>query len=532
MIDTEHVLLETLQSILSAPLSAADLECSLLALGADSLQVAALSARMHRRWGIRLSVGRLLQLNRLGDLLELLPAQTHQPPPAPVVEADREHQQSPVQAMVYHEHFRNPDTTAYNIPILAELPQPISTQQFSDALQQVAADLPVLFARFYDQDGRFLWRFGERREIPVQRFADLDEARKAFVQPFRLGHDVLLRAAIVPFDGRQTCLMLDFSHIVADGVSVGMFVERLKSALSGNGSSKPAPGGAMPHIWQADDAWHEQQRADRRFWQTLLQEVGPKPVWPGLPELPPRTAPGYGYAVQYTDLDDRQAGAFRALAKRSGSTPFTLALLLLALLQTQLLQTWRSHLGVVVSGRSDADTFESFGMFVNALILPLPLEAGMSLQAAIDRLHQRVLSALEHQTFPAAEQVQLCGGGRGDGSHPLLDVLFAFQNIDYQRIDLFGGRFRSFCEAKTMAQFGIVLHCFDLGAAGYQLQWEYCPHRFSHLSIATFSGMFVRLFQRLLEAEPSTTLGDLIDPRQAEGPAASLAATADFDFGD
>ncbi|KVE31241.1 condensation domain-containing protein [Burkholderia sp. TSV86] len=534
MTDTERALLDTLRSILSVPLSNDDLAHGLLALGADSLQAAAFSASIHRRWGVRIPVARLLQLERVSDLFALLPPQTRPLPPAPAPDPTRTHAQSPAQRMVYLEHFRHPDTTAYNIPILAVLPQPVSPQQFSDALQEVAAGLPMLFARFHDEDGQFVWRFSEPREIPVRRFADLREAREALVQPFRLDHDVLLRAAIVPFDGRQTCLMLDFSHIVADGVSIGLFVERLKAAINGAQREPRAGHRAASCIWQADDAWLARQSAGRQFWQGLLSEIGPKPTWPGLPELPPRTAPGYGYAVQYTDLDERQADAFRALAKRSGSTPFILALLLLAALQAQLLHGWRNHLGVVVSGRGETDGFDSFGMFVNTLILPLPLDADRTVQEAIHLLHRHVLAALEHQTFPAADQVAMCGveRGAGDHDHPLLDVLFAFQNISYQRIDILGGYFRSFCEAKRMAQFALVLHCFDLGASGYQLQWEYCPHRFSHRSIATFSAMFTRLFQRLLTAEPSALLRELIEPPRADHAAPRLTATADFDFED
>lgn len=535
MSDTESALLQALQDVLAEPFSAADLDRSLLALGADSLRAAALAARIHRSWGARVSVAQLLRLPRVSELLQVLPAVPRQLPVPRSAQAvlEGEHVQSPAQALVYMEHFRNPGTTAYNIPVIAELPQAVSAQKFSDALQQVAAGLPLIFARFYEREGRCLWCWRGTRDIPLRRFANLDEARREWVQPFNLAEDVLLRAGIVPFDGRRTYLMLDFSHIVADGVSVGQFVGRLKGALSGLPPAS-APD-ATPCIWRADAAWQAQHQNDQAFWQGLLQEAGAKPVWAGLPDLPPRAEPGHGYAVQYTDIDEAQAEAFRACAQRSGSTPFTLALLLQYLLQAQWARVWRSHVGVVVSGRADADSFEAFGMFANTVIVPLELGAHMPLQEAIGRVHGRVLQVLEHQGFPAADQVRLSGARSDDGSHPLLDVLFAFQNIDYQRIDVLGGRFRSFCEAKKMAQFALVLHVFDIGRQGYQLQWEYCPHRYSHGDVAAFSAVFMRLFQRLLAAEPATALGVLMEAASGSGRAAvSVAATTavEFDFGE
>ena len=133
--------------------------------------------------------------------------------------------------MVYLETFRQPNTTAYNIPVIAELPIALSPLVVQQALQKVVKCFPAIFTHYYDLDGEFLFRYYEAETIPLIVYDNQQQAAQQFVQPFDLSKDCLLRAAVVPFDGDVTQVMLDFSHIIADGLSIGHFIRRLKAAL-------------------------------------------------------------------------------------------------------------------------------------------------------------------------------------------------------------------------------------------------------------------------------------------------------------
>ncbi|MCF5715496.1 hypothetical protein I9H06_17600 [Pseudomonas tremae] len=534
MNSNEFLLLQVLQSSFNELPEVPQLHHNIQVLGVDSLQTATLAAKIYKIWGVRIPLRMLLKMDAFFELLPQLPE---------AIRADtttvyspsstQEFVQSSAQQMVYIEHFRNPICTAYNIPIIATIPAAISGQQLADALREVAATVPLLFAQFYDRNGAFLFRYGGTRDIAVERFDSLTQAAQNLTRPFKLDEDVLLRAAIVPFDGTHTHIIFDFSHIIADGISVGYFVENLKRALQNQPLEYEDYSFFDLRSRRADLNSAHQQDSDRHFWKEISNQIEPKPLWPRQPSSASPRPKNYSYAVQYTRIDPVQADQFRALAQHTKTSPFTLALLIHFLLQADLLNNWKSQVGVVVSGRTEVDFFSSFGMFVNTLILPLQLSPDMTVQGAIDTLYLRTQHALEHQGFPTLELLKLAPRySHEEGSHPLLDVLFAFQNISYQKIELFGARFRSFCEAKKMAQFGLVVHFFDLGTTGYEVQWEYCPNQFSHDTIGTFSQIFQRILQRLLGTVLDAPLKNLVQPDVAVRTSQILNETIDFDFGD
>lgn len=92
---------------------------------------------------------------------------------------------------------------------------------------------------------------------------------------------------------------------------------------------------------------------------------------------------------------------------------------------------WNSCVGLVASGRTEPEYYDTFGMFVNTLLLPVNFNAETSLQEALSGLAERTAAILEHQHYPFARQVGALQ--KGDDSPSPLDALFAFQNIDYQK---------------------------------------------------------------------------------------------------
>ena len=94
--------------------------------------------------------------------------------------------------MVYLETFRQPNTTAYNIPVIAELPIALSPLVVQQALQKVVKCFPAIFTHYYDLDGEFLFRYYEAETIPLIVYDNQQQAAQQFVQPFDLSRIVCL----------------------------------------------------------------------------------------------------------------------------------------------------------------------------------------------------------------------------------------------------------------------------------------------------------------------------------------------------
>ncbi|GHD60868.1 condensation domain-containing protein [Jeongeupia chitinilytica] len=510
-----------LNGVFPHPLPDDVLEMRLIHCGGDSILAATLAARCFRQYGVKVPVSLILRAERLHAVLDYIREHATGAPmdvaPQAATPLGR-FAQNAAQRLIYYAHSVDAATTAYNIPLILRTAGAIPASRFQQAVTGAARQFPMLFSRF-GQNAAGLWfEPGQPDEIALQTFSSIGAAAEHFVQPFDLGAGALLRAGIVPFNGIETVLLLDFSHIAADGLSVGLFVQALKDQLTGTRTEPEAR-----TFWpQTRDVAPEAEA----FWQQRLQDVVARPQWPTDRQYA-ASAP-LGYAVEYLLIDAALAAGIRQRAAELGATPFSVLLLAYALLQTSFTHEWRSHVGVVVSGRDEAELADVFGMFVNTVIVPFALDDQGQAGLAIQTLAAQFLGTLDHQSYPFQTQLHHVKN-RNDADRPTLDALLAFQNIDYQKNDVAGGKFRSFCEAKKMAQLPQVIHVFDLAEQGYEIQWEYCPQRFDADTVGVFTNNLLRILRRLVGSPASTALRTLIEAEAAETQAAPIVA-ADFDF--
>ncbi|WP_167450534.1 MULTISPECIES: condensation domain-containing protein [Xenorhabdus] len=459
------------------------------------------------------------------DILALLPTEPRQSPreKESVKEGEIFHQ-TDAQQMIYLELFRQPDTTAYNIPLIAVIPQAIAPQRFQQALQQAAERFPALFCRFYDENGQLLFRYTGTQTVPLQRYDNLQQGSAIFVQPYQLNKDLLLRAAIVPWDGQQTLLMLDFCHIAADGLSVGFFLRQLRAALLSIPQTEETPSLFAWSCWMQQAEYRIERAEAEHFWHKRLSPAPKKPRWP-LQQIPKSN--GFGYAVQQVHLDSKLCSTIRSRARVEEVTPFTLFLLAWALLQSDVTECWQGRVGLVVSGRHAPAWQETFGMFVNTLLLPVDLEPQQSIADTLAALSQQTQQALANQHYPFIAQRELL---QDDETESPLDALFAFQNIDYQNIDFLGGQFRTFYEAKRMAQFGMVIHVFDRQQQGYEIQWEHAPECFSSSLVTSLLRRYQAILQALVTHPTHLPIIQCINDEDTTTSALSNVTTVDFNF--
>ncbi|MGV2788160.1 hypothetical protein GNF98_21265, partial [Clostridium perfringens] len=76
------------------------------------------------------------------------------------------------------------------------------------------------------------------------------------------------------------------------------------------------------------------------------------------------------------------------------------------------------------------DTHGMIGMFVNTLALRTRPERDKTVRTYMAELHNHVVEALSHQTYPFEELVEELKADRDRSRNPLFDVMFVLQNMD------------------------------------------------------------------------------------------------------
>ncbi|MCZ7637349.1 MAG: condensation domain-containing protein [Verrucomicrobia bacterium] len=159
------------------------------------------------------------------------------------------------------------------------------------------------------------------------------------------------------------------------------------------------------------------------YWKKQLEGLPVDGNLPSTGRFPPTRRSGRG-AVHRFRVSGALPRALRELAKREGASLFT------TVLATFLVWLERS------SGREDVVVgtpaahrprieFESVvGFCLNTLPVRVPLPGSLGFRAALARVRESVMGALDHVALPFERMVELAPGGPGRSASPLHEVMF------------------------------------------------------------------------------------------------------------
>ncbi|MFJ7209119.1 amino acid adenylation domain-containing protein [Streptomyces sp. NPDC098789] len=444
------VLLAALRSLLAARLGldAADLapEHRLAELGLDSLGAVRLRHELHTALGVDLTLTEALALD-LAGLAALLAERFEeagaapgpagaQEPTAPTEPGD--HPLSPNQAALWLLHQVAPESPAYLVSTAFRVHGALDPSALGAALAGLTRRHAVLRSTFPRTDSG-----------PVQRVhADLPPAfeqvdasgwsatelaarlTETAEQPFDLEVGPLLRARL--FSGAEGGhhLVLTAHHLVGDLWSLSLLLDELAvgdAAATAAATADPEAGAPFAAYARRQIALLDTAAGQRRLdgWRTALAGVRSGTSLPA-DLTPPRRQRMRGAALPL-EVDAATTEALTALARREGSTLYTV---LLAAFQLLLARSTGEHdvvVGTPTHGRDDAAFARTVGSLVNTVPLRVRIEAAEPFTALLARVRESARLALDGAEVPFPALVELIRPDRDQGGRPLVRSLFSLQ---------------------------------------------------------------------------------------------------------
>lgn len=334
---------------------------------------------------------------------------------------------SPNQARLWFLNRLDPTSTDYSVLLQATFRGDLDTEGFAGAIDDVVARHEVLRTTYPEVDGR-----------PVQRVHD---ATPGIVtgEPvdtsagFDLTADLPVRAALVPTGEQEWRLDLLIHHIATDGASLAPLARDIATAYAARTGSTARAQRPLP-VQYADFA---------RMQRALLDADGGRhdaslSAWverlAGIPDeldLPadgrrPEQATRAARQLRFTVPED-VASAVQAAAGQAQASGFHAWLAGLAGYLHRLGAGDDVVIGSPSAGRSDPDTAELVGFFVNTLPLRLDLSDAPHLIDAIDRARAATLHAIEHESVPFERIVEAMAPERRLGRHPLFQTMLSVE---------------------------------------------------------------------------------------------------------
>ncbi|XXT15477.1 amino acid adenylation domain-containing protein [Sorangium sp. So ce429] len=432
---------------------------NIFALGAHSLLVAQLIARIERSLGRVLTPLQVFEHPTIEALCEIIARQAPcAAGPAPVAERPRP-SAIPLtyqQEQVWFQHKLVPDNLAYNAQFTLRLEGHLDHAALEASLHQIIARHEILRTTFPEVDGRPVqvvhppwparvevidltaWP-GEAREREAERQIQLASRRS-----FDFSRLPLIRWCLYRLDERTHILLTTEFHFVHDGWSAALFLRELKALYEAHVEGRAPSLAPVPlqladyAVWQRSPAFEPEIERALEHWREALR--GHDFVLDLYPARPRPKTPTFAGGLIRRDLPAHLYRELRAFSRAQGGTLFTTLLAAFANLLCRYSGQRDLLIGTAVANRPHKDVEQMLGMVVNILPLRLEVRPTSTFEELVAHARRALFSALEHQQAPIQRIVERQKPRRVPGMNPLFQVQLSFHDSPVPDLDFAGLR--------------------------------------------------------------------------------------------
>lgn len=388
---------------------------------------------------------------------------------------------------------------ANHICCLIEVRGKVTPEDGTGALRQVIQRQEALRVSFLPgRDGPLQMI---REESPVNfRFRELTPEQCApdaveeiacgiFREPFDLLQGPLYRVELLRRSAEDHVLVFAIHHAIADGWTLGLFIQELCVAYFQRLRGLHEP---LPAVPQSSTAWGA---AERAFWQPSELEpraafwkshlAGHRRLWGHLEG--PGSASG-GPQRLVTHFSAALANAARDLARRCGATLFSTLLAAFQLALARWADTDDVLVGTPIANRTKQSVNETMGYFSGIVPLRGRVDHARSFAASVRAVHQTTVDSFA-QAMPFAELAHALGDPAAPGHNSIFEVRFALQNHPVPDIELPGISAKLRMRSAGTARFLIACEITEVDEA-LEVVWLFRPQLFPQAEVENLGALF------------------------------------------
>ncbi|MFC4377361.1 amino acid adenylation domain-containing protein [Nocardia halotolerans] len=521
-------------------------------LGGNSLLATRAVARINAALGADLVVRDLFEASTVATLAtRVRPGVVATPRPPLIPAAERGVVPlSPAQHRMWVLNRIDPDSPAYNIPLVLRLRGALDTSALRYAVADVLERHEALRTRF-PADGPGALPYQEilpvsavlPNGLPIETCEDPRErVTRLLAGGFDVAERVPLRAALFtvpdtdPLAEEDHVLAVVVQHIIADGASLAPLARDLVIAYRARVEGRSPGWPPLPvqyadyALWQRavlGDEHDENSIAARQleFWRRTLADRS------GIVELPhdhprPPQASLRGADVSTTLPAEVHAG-LAELAREHNASLFMVVHAALAALLARIGGSTDVVIGTPIAGRGAPELDDLVGMFVNTLALRTEVVPQRDFAELVDTTREVDLAAFAHADLPFERIVEEVAPTGTVSHNPLFGVVLSFHNTETPVLRLPGLTIEALDQAARPAKFDLQVnvepcHTPAGDLAELAVVFTYATDLFDEHTVTAFAHGFGEILTAVA-ADPAVRIGD-IDLRDARERERALTA--------
>jgi amino acid adenylation domain-containing protein len=409
-----------------------------------------------------------------------------------------------------------PGGSSYNIARAVRLQGPLRIPELNQALHGLIARHETLRTSFRAVDGEPVQVISASEAIDFE-LVDLsgmargeaeEQAREIAAQasrsPFDISRGPLLRASVIRLDAEDHVLLLVTHHIVSDGWSMGILFRELGALYNAQveGRSDSLPELPIQYadfaLWQRDWLKGEALQDELNYWREQLSGAPELLALPTDRARPRRQSHNGGFVSR--QLSESLRSSLTKLARGEGCTLFMTMLAAFATLLTRYSGQEDVVVGTPIANRTVRETEGLIGYFANTLVLRTDTSGNPTFRELLTRVRKVALDAYSHQDVPFERIVEELQPARSLSHNPLVQVLFALQNIPRTAFELEELTAADFSFDRKTSTLDLSLYVRETGE-GLATWFEFNTDLFDKATIERLAGHYETLL-RHVAAEP------------------------------
>ncbi|MBK3497213.1 amino acid adenylation domain-containing protein, partial [Viridibacillus sp. YIM B01967] len=495
--ETEEILAGIWEELLHLkPVSVLD---DFFVLGGNSLQAAILTRKVHQMLNVALPVNDVFRFRTIRDLTEHV--QKSEISTFSTIKPAEEgiyYPASSAQKRMFAMAQYNPESVHYNVPHLFMIEGTVNYTRIEQAFRSLLGRHEVLRTVFDMIDGELIQKIQSFESFALSidtcSEGDIDKKVHAFIQPFNLQQDLLLRAGLLKIHEKQHLLIFDLHHIITDGVSGGILLEELMVLYQEEELQAPGLQYKDYAVWEQSVLLKEIRAKQGRYWLDKFQK--PAPVLDLTYDyLRPPVSKFAGKRINVS-LDCDLVQKMKEQAAETGSTIYMILLATYNILLSKYSGQKDITVGTAVAGRPHIDLQNMPGMFVNTLALRSFPNGSLSVRSFLEDVKKHVLEAFENQSYPFEELVQQLGLPRDVNRHPLFTAMFVLENMEMPPLTLPEMEIKRYDYTPECSKFDLTLIAEE-NHQTFQLGFEYNTQLFERETIDRMKDHFIRILESI-----------------------------------
>lgn len=405
---------------------------------------------------------------------------------------------SSAQERVYYNYELNKERLSYNLPMAWEINGEIDKNKIQQVFNTLIERHESLRTAFSVEDGQVVQWVRDTLDLELEEMSaddeDIHHAIREFIKTFDLSIAPLFRYGLIHSTQGKKFLVVDFHHIICDGMSQMTLLSDFSSLYYGE-SLKPLNIQYKDYAeWEYNFKVSQDYITHREFWLDSFEGKIPKLNLP-ITNPAKNDITDKGGNITFK-VSKKILAPFLEYLHTEEITTFSGLFSIYFMFLSQLTGDEDIVIGVASSGRMQQELEGVVGMFVKTLPIRYRMDPEMVCKDVVLDLHKYFIQAHSKQIYDLSDIIVELNNNRSTPVRTLFDVEFVFLNFNENIKSIRNNEFSAYAFENTNSKSPLILYVSEMDDS-FNFRMEYSQAYFYEADIESFIMQFKTIAEKV-----------------------------------